>query len=154
MLPTQPKKNRYKTAALIIMIVLIYFWAFTGTSFDGIKDSAGTVTKSILDGLFHPDWAYVYTGDGEDLISMLIQTIAIAFLGTFISAILSLPFAFWAARNKKSNRVISTSGNFKLLSETIEFLKRKRKKEESQINSNIDDDMVKRKRVRKFKEAY
>ena len=52
------------------------------------------------------------------------------------------------------NEVISTSGNFKLLSETIEFLKRKRKKEESQINSNIDDDMVKRKRVRKFKEAY
>lgn len=52
------------------------------------------------------------------------------------------------------NEVISTSGNFKLLSETIEFLKRKRKKEESQINSNIDDDMVKRKRVRKFKEVY
>lgn len=114
MLPIQPKKNRYKTVALIIMIALIYFWAFTGTSFDGIKDSAGTVTKSILDGLFHPDWAYVYTGDGEDLISMLIQTIAIAFLGTFISAILSLPFAFWAARNKKSNRVISTSGKFVL----------------------------------------
>ena len=52
------------------------------------------------------------------------------------------------------NEVISTSGNFKLLSETIEFLKRRRKKEESQINSNIDDDMVKRKRVVKVKEAY
>lgn len=52
------------------------------------------------------------------------------------------------------NEVISTSGNFKLLSETIEYLKRKRKKEESQMNLTIDDDMVKRKRVRNLKEAY
>jgi len=52
------------------------------------------------------------------------------------------------------NEVISTSGNFKLLSETIEYLKRKRKKEESQMNLTIDDDMVKRKRVVKVKEAY
>lgn len=52
------------------------------------------------------------------------------------------------------NEVISTSGNFKLLSETIEYLKKKRKKEENQMNLTIDDDMVKRKRVRKLKEAY
>ena len=49
---------------------------------------------------------------------------------------------------------ISTSGNFKLLSETIEFLKRKRKKEENQLNLIIDDDMAKRKRVVKVKEPY
>ena len=49
---------------------------------------------------------------------------------------------------------ISTSGNFKLLSETIEFLKRKRKKEENQLNLIIDDDMVKRKRVVKVKKPY
>lgn len=52
------------------------------------------------------------------------------------------------------NEVISTSGNFKLLSETIEYLKKRRKKEENQMNLTIDDDMVKRKRVRKLKEAY
>ena len=49
---------------------------------------------------------------------------------------------------------ISTSGNFKLLFETIEFLKRKRKKEENQLNLIIDDDMVKRKRVVKVKKPY
>ena len=52
------------------------------------------------------------------------------------------------------NEVISTSGNFKLLSETIEYLKKRRKKEENQMNLTIDDDMVKRKRVVKVKEAY
>ena len=49
---------------------------------------------------------------------------------------------------------ISTEGNFKLLSEVIEFLKKKRKKEENENNLNIDDDMVKRKRKPKVKEAY
>ena len=44
------------------------------------------------------------------------------------------------------NEVISTGGNFALLAEVIEFLKKKRKKEENKENLNIDDDMVKRKR--------
>ena len=41
------------------------------------------------------------------------------------------------------NEVISTGENFALLAEVIEFLKKKRKKEENKENLNIDDDMVK-----------
>lgn len=52
------------------------------------------------------------------------------------------------------SEVVFKDGNFALLAEAIEFLKRKRKKEENQMNLTIDDDMVKRKRVRKLKEAY
>ena len=43
-----------------------------------------------------------YTGDGEDLFSLMIETVAIAFVGTFISSLLSIPFAFWAARSKNT----------------------------------------------------
>lgn len=57
-----------------------------------------------------------------------------------------------SAENTKE--FISTEGNFKLLSEVIEFLKKKRKKEENESNLSIDDDMVKRKRKKKAKEAY
>ena len=52
------------------------------------------------------------------------------------------------------NVVISTGGNFALLAEVIEFLKKKRKKEENKENLNIDDDMVKRKRTSKVKGAF
>ena len=48
------------------------------------------------------------------------------------------------------NEVISTGGNFALLAEVIEFLK----KEENKENLNIDDDMVKRKRTPKVKGAF
>ena len=52
------------------------------------------------------------------------------------------------------NEVISTGGNFALLAEVIEFLKKKRKKEENKENLNIDDDMVMRKRTPKVKGAF
>nr|WP_317331356.1 hypothetical protein [uncultured Romboutsia sp.] len=52
------------------------------------------------------------------------------------------------------NEVISTGGNFTLLAEAIEFLKKKRKKEENEKNLNIDDDMVKRKRTPKVNGAF
>ena len=52
------------------------------------------------------------------------------------------------------NEFISTGGNFALLAEVIEFLKKKRKKEENKENLNIDDDMVKRKRTPKVKCAF
>lgn len=53
-----------------------------------------------------------------------------------------------------TNEVISIGGNFELLAEAIEFLKKKRKTEENEKNLNIDDDMVKRKRTPKVKGAF
>lgn len=52
------------------------------------------------------------------------------------------------------NEVISTNSNLKSLRETIEFLKTKRKKDENRIDVILDDDMIKRKRVKKLKEVY
>lgn len=93
--------QKYEAWIWAAVFVLIYIWAFSGIPVTGIQAVAGEVTKSILNGLFHPDFSYVYTGDGEDLVSLLLQTLAIAFAGTLASAIFSIPFAFWAARTKK-----------------------------------------------------
>lgn len=108
-------RNRYKLIFVLILVAILYIWSFAGISFSGIQDSAGEVTKSIIGGIFHPDWAYTYDGSGEDLVSLMLQTIAMAFLGTFISAILSVPFAFWAARTGSSKfHVRSTTGKLVL----------------------------------------
>ncbi|MDO1605722.1 phosphonate ABC transporter, permease protein PhnE [Lactobacillus sp. YT155] len=97
------KNPKYNWLIWGVIIIAIYVWSFSGIEFSGIKDSAGEVTNSIFGGLFNPDWAYTYDGSGEDLVNLIIQTLAIAFLGTFISAILSVPFAFWAAHIKKNS---------------------------------------------------
>jgi phosphonate transport system permease protein len=100
---------------IVGILIVIYIWSFNGLKFDGIKSTAGQITTSIFYGLFHPDWGYVYLPDGEDLLRGLLDTLAIAVLGTFISSFLCVPFAFWAARNMSKLRWISGTGKFVLI---------------------------------------
>jgi phosphonate transport system permease protein len=81
---------------------------------DGLKETAGQVTKAIAAGIFSPDWNYVYLPEGEDLLRGLLDTLAISVLGTVISAVLCIPFAFWASRNMSRLRWLSGSGRMML----------------------------------------
>ena len=80
----------------------------------GNKGNGGRNYKSNYDRDIDSDWAYVSLPDGEDLLHGLIDTLAIAILGTFISAFLSVPFAFWAATNMSSGKLTSGFGKFVL----------------------------------------
>ena len=115
-LPAKPVDRKKQAAHWLIAIatVVIIVWSCTGINFGGIKATAGQIAGAIFAGIFHPDWSYVYNGSGEDLISQLWQTICIAFLGTFISAIISLPFAFWAAHTRYKHWYTSRIGKIVL----------------------------------------
>ena len=115
-LPSKPvnKKARLIHWLIALVTIAIVVWSCTGINFGGIKATAGQIAGAIFSGIFHPDWSYVYNGSGEDLISQLWQTLCIAFLGTFISAIISLPFAFWAAHTKHKKWYTSRIGKIVL----------------------------------------
>nr|WP_235808323.1 phosphonate ABC transporter, permease protein PhnE [Levilactobacillus senmaizukei] len=103
--------RRWNWLVWLIIVAVVYVWAIGGLQFTGLQESAGSVSKSIVHGLVNPDWKYVYNGSGEDLVSLILQTLAIAFLGTIISSLISVPFAFWAARSEKEHyRLRSGSG--------------------------------------------
>lgn len=107
--------HRWRWLLWLVVVAVVYLWAVTGLHFTGLQESAAAVSRSIVHGLVHPDWSYVYNGSGEDLVSLILQTLAIAFLGTFISALISVPFAFWAARgNHEWLHVRSGSGKIVL----------------------------------------
>jgi phosphonate transport system permease protein len=110
----KPRKINLYRWSIVAVLALIYVWAFSGMPIHGIKPTAGQITNSILSGIIHPDWSYVLLPDGEDLVHGLIDTLAIAVLGTFISCVLCVPFAFWAANNMSKGRVISRTGKFLL----------------------------------------
>jgi phosphonate transport system permease protein len=107
------KKRMMKWTSLIVVIFL-YIWAFEGMKDLHIGKNAVKSMKAILGGFIHPDWGYIIEPGGEDLIHAMIDTLAIAVLGTFISATLCVPFAFWAARNMSKHKWISSSGKFVL----------------------------------------
>lgn len=105
----KPKKSRYRWL-IYVLLAAVYIWAFSGIPFSGFKETAGQITKAIFSGLFSPDWDYVYLPDGEDLLRGLLDTLAISILGTVISTVLCIPFAFWAAVNMSSTRWVSGPG--------------------------------------------
>ena len=57
--------------------------------------------------MFHPDLKYIYIPEGEDLLRGLLETFAIAVIGTFIAAIICIPLAFLGAQNMVELRPVS-----------------------------------------------
>lgn len=110
----KPIGKRIRNWAIVLIVIAIYVWAFASAPSIAFKDSAIQALKAIFHGFFHPDWDYIYDPAGEDLLRTLLETLAIAVLGTFISAFLCVPFAFWAARNMTKYRAISSLGKIVL----------------------------------------
>jgi phosphonate transport system permease protein len=108
------RMRRWQKWLIAAALVALYAWVFSGIEFTGFKETAGKITRSILKGLFSPDWDYVYLPDGEDLLRGLLETLSIAMLGTVISAVLCIPFAFWAAGGRAKPRLVSGTGKFAL----------------------------------------
>lgn len=109
-MPVKPKGARIRFWLVAVFILIVYIWSFAGIPFEGIKEQAATVSKAIGKGFLHPDWGFVYLKEGEDLLRGLLDTLAISVLGTFISAVLCVPFAFWAANNMSKRKAVTASG--------------------------------------------
>ncbi|MDY0322409.1 MAG: phosphonate ABC transporter, permease protein PhnE [Candidatus Carbobacillus sp.] len=97
-LPKAPNvwRRRMRTGVIILVLAVIYGWSFTDLSLNTKGFAQGwLITKNIFKGLFSPEWSY----SGEVLMR-LFESIEMAWLGTFIAAILAIPFGFWAASHK------------------------------------------------------
>ncbi len=100
--PVKSKEHKQKIIKnwiIAIVVLAIIAWGFVGMPALELKSKSIEILKSIFNGLFHPDWGYVYIPAGEDLLRGLLETFAIAVIGTFIAAIICIPFAFLGARN-------------------------------------------------------
>lgn len=93
------KQKIIKNWIIAIVVLVIIAWGFVGMPALELKSKSIEILKSIFHGLFHPDWGYVYIPAGEDLLRGLLETFAIAVIGTFIAAIICIPFAFLGAQN-------------------------------------------------------
>lgn len=79
---------------IAIVVVSIIIWAFSGVPSLELKSKSIEILKAIFNGLFHPDLKYIYIPEGEDLLRGLLETFAIAVIGTVIAAIICIPLAF------------------------------------------------------------
>lgn len=92
-------RNWMLYTVIVLIIVLLVGWSSTSVEFTGMTSTGTEVAKGVLHGVFGPDMDLLFGTGDTDVPYLLLQTIAIAILGTLIGAILAIPFAFLAAGN-------------------------------------------------------
>lgn len=85
--------------AILLLIVVMVGWSASDIKFTGLTVTGTEVAKGVLHGVFSPDTALLFGTSDTDVPYLLLQTIAIAVLGTLIGAVLAIPFAFLASFN-------------------------------------------------------
>ena len=98
----RPKKWIYNIVFSAILIGFILYFALDLNFFGNFKNPNWAKFQKMCQGFANPDWSYFF-GYGsftfsKSVIYEVIQTFAIAFIGTTIAAILSLIFGFLGSR--------------------------------------------------------
>lgn len=95
--------------AIVLIIVTLVGWSAADIKFTGLTATGTEVAKGVLHGVFHPDTNLMFGTTNTDVPYLLLQTMAIAVLGTLFGAILAIPFAFLASFNISLSRGICGS---------------------------------------------
>lgn len=84
---------------IVLVIALLVGWSAADISYTGLTATGTEVAKGVIHGVFNPDLDLMFGSGDSDVPYLLLQTIAIAVLGTLFGAILAIPFAFLASFN-------------------------------------------------------
>ena len=80
-------------------IIFTIFLCYYTIDLKSVNPKGMSIAKNAITGIFTPDIKIITDLSSVGLLYLLLETIAIAFLGTFIGVIFALPFAFLASRN-------------------------------------------------------
>lgn len=116
-----PRKHWYILSIVGIIIVLI-IWSMTAMNFEDVEASGFAIMTNILNGIFHPDLDLLFGLTQEGILYLLAETLAIAFLGTIVGAVLSVPLSFLAASNIVPKPVSLLTRLLLIIIRTIPFI--------------------------------
>ncbi len=94
---SRPKRWIWYLAIVAIVFVLLA-WSATSMETSGTTQNGLKIAGNILSGIFHPDMS-LFNMTKNGIPYLLLETICIAFLGTVVGAVISIPFAFLTAQN-------------------------------------------------------
>lgn len=94
----QPK-TWYIQLAVALIIVGLMVWSSSTVQLGGMSGNGLEVAKNIISGIFHPDTDLLFDFTTSGVAYLLLETMCIAFLGTIVGAVLSIPLSFLSASN-------------------------------------------------------
>ena len=97
-LQSEPKHfwKRFIIFALLLVAVL---WSSGAIQYNGVAAKGSEVAAGIWSGLTHPNFELLFNLTKNGVPYLILQTIAIAVLGTIFGAILAIPVSFLASTN-------------------------------------------------------
>ena len=81
---------------IVLIVAALLGWSGTSITYKGLASKGMTIAQGIGYGLVHPDTGLLFNLTNEGVPYQLLQTVAIAVLGTIIGGILAIPFSFLA----------------------------------------------------------
>lgn len=83
----------------VIVLAILVIPSLATIEFSGVSESGLLIAKNIIIGLFTPSMEMITNLSSSGLLYLLFETAAIAFLGTLIGTVISIPLAFLSSRN-------------------------------------------------------
>lgn len=93
-----PKRWVYQLLIAFFLVILMA-WSSTTVKLGSTGEKGLAVAGNILSGIFHPDTKLLLTFGTDGVLYLLLETFCIAFLGTVVGAVISLPLSFLSATN-------------------------------------------------------
>lgn len=107
------KTSQIKKYVIAFVVVAVIAYSAIGIDYSSLATFSPAMGLEVVRGLSHPSWGYFYDGSGEDLLSLLLLTLGIAFLGTVIATVLAIPLTLFSASNLwRSHPRVAKIGKF------------------------------------------
>lgn len=95
-------KNKYKGIFIGFLVVIIYYWAISGTDVSPTNFAKGIpFMLDFIKRMFPPDFTNL-----SKFLLKAVETLQMAVVGSTLGAIIALPLSFFGARNVVSNKVV------------------------------------------------
>lgn len=81
------------------LVAILFLWSTSAIQLNNFTASGFDIAKNILLGLVSPNLDLLFNITTRGVFYLLVETMAIAFLGTIVGALLAIPLAFLSASN-------------------------------------------------------
>lgn len=92
-------KNLWKRIILFLVLLAVVVWGSDSISYNGIAEQGSVVASGVIHGITHPNLELLFSFSDSGVPYLVLQTIAIAILGTIFGAIMAIPISFLASTN-------------------------------------------------------
>lgn len=118
----EPNSKSYILVVGILFLGML-LWSLTAVNGRDVgMEGGGKIASNIISGIFHPDKELLFNMTKSGVLYMLFETICIAFLGTIIGAIISIPLSFLASPNIVPAPICAATKLFIMMIRTIPAL--------------------------------